>query len=150
MLGAARLEGFSGPGERGAARLSSVSTFPNPPDYHEDRGSGEAALAELLASAPGYSVESQRVKPYSKDLVSWPDLSTAPVEVTKLVGQAERECLSGWRRTMLRGESSASGPRAASVPQRPCVDPISANSPRAYAGFVVKFLQGGMISFRVG
>ncbi|CAK0869152.1 unnamed protein product, partial [Prorocentrum cordatum] len=89
-----------------------------------------------------------RVKPY-KDLVSWPDLSTAPVDVAELVGEAERECLSGWRRTMLKGESSASDLSAASVPQRPCVDPILGNGPRAYAGFVGELLQGGMISVRV-
>eukprot|EP00959_Pyramimonas_sp_CCMP1952_P234881 4907564-Pyramimonas_sp.AAC.1 len=65
--------------------------FPLPPEYHEDAHSGEAALAELLASAPGYSADSQRVKPYNKDPVSWPDLSTAPVDVADLVGEAERE-----------------------------------------------------------
>ena len=127
----------------------SYQHFPLPPEYQEDHRSGEAALTELLAAAPGYSSEAQRVKPYNKDLVSWPDLSTPPVEVTELVGEAERECLSGWRRTMLKGESSTSVPRAASVPQRPYVDPILANNPRAYAGFVGELLQGGMISFRV-
>ncbi|CAK0862397.1 unnamed protein product, partial [Prorocentrum cordatum] len=90
-----------------------------------------------------------RVKPCDKDLVSWPDLSTAPVDVADLVGEAERECLSRWGRTVLKSESSASDLSAASVPQRPCVDPILGSSPRACAGFAGELLQGGMISFRV-
>eukprot|EP00959_Pyramimonas_sp_CCMP1952_P036794 769627-Pyramimonas_sp.AAC.1 len=44
---------------------------------------------------------------------------------------------------------SASDSRDAPAPRRPYVDPILANNPRAYAGFVGKLLQGGMISFRV-
>ncbi|CAK0834679.1 unnamed protein product, partial [Prorocentrum cordatum] len=43
----------------------------------------EAALAELLASAPGYSGES-RVRPYNKELVSWPK-QMAPVPTADLV-----------------------------------------------------------------
>ncbi|CAK0887559.1 unnamed protein product, partial [Prorocentrum cordatum] len=108
-----------------------------------------APARKPAAAVGGASAPSARVKPCDKDLVSWPDLSTAPVDVADLVGEAERECLSGWRRTMLKSGSSASDLSAASVPQRPRVDPILGNSPRAYAGFVGELLQGGRIPFRV-
>eukprot|EP00959_Pyramimonas_sp_CCMP1952_P180933 3783631-Pyramimonas_sp.AAC.1 len=68
-------------------------------------------------------------------------MSTASAEVTELVDQADRECLLGWRRTMLRGETSASSARVATAPQRPCVDPTLANNPRAYAGVAGKLLE---------
>eukprot|EP00959_Pyramimonas_sp_CCMP1952_P330336 6916724-Pyramimonas_sp.AAC.1 len=58
--------------------IAQFKRFQRPPDYREDFRSGEAALAELLASAPGFSAGSQRVKPCDKDLVSWPDASSAP------------------------------------------------------------------------
>eukprot|EP00959_Pyramimonas_sp_CCMP1952_P405850 8505984-Pyramimonas_sp.AAC.1 len=45
--------------------------FELPPGYSESPLRCEAALGELLASAPGYSGES-RVRPYNKELVSWP------------------------------------------------------------------------------
>ncbi|CAK0863353.1 unnamed protein product, partial [Prorocentrum cordatum] len=143
------VDGFGGAGEREGSHLSGLSTFSPPSWISGGSSSGEAASTELLASAPGYSAEAQRVGPYNEDLVSWPDLSEQPVEVADLSGGAERECSSGWRRAALNGESSASASRSAPAPQRPYVDPILANGPRAHAGFGGETRQGSVISFRV-
>eukprot|EP00959_Pyramimonas_sp_CCMP1952_P188058 3932308-Pyramimonas_sp.AAC.1 len=57
------------------------------------RSSGDAALTEMLASAPGHSAVSQRVEPCSADLAPWPDASTAPLDVAALVDQTDRGVL---------------------------------------------------------
>ncbi|CAK0854764.1 unnamed protein product [Prorocentrum cordatum] len=121
--------------------------FELPPGYSESPQRCEAALAELLASAPGCSGES-RVRPYNKELVSWPK-HVAPVPTADLVSEADRSMLLGWRHQMLRDPADAAALRKDSGLGSPYVVPRLRFRPREYADFLLRLDQAGMLEWDV-
>ncbi|CAK0880338.1 unnamed protein product, partial [Prorocentrum cordatum] len=116
-------------------------------EYIADQMRAEAALAELLASAPGYSGES-RVRPCDKELVSWPK-HVAPVPTADLVSDADRSTLSGWRQQMLRDPAETAALRMNSGIGSPYVDPRLRFRPREYADFLLRLDQAGVLEWEV-
>ena len=110
---------------------------------------GDAALAELLANATGYSDTSARVVPYSYDKVSWPDAGSSPIPLGSLVPAAEQDRLGAWRQSMLRDQASFSVELEKASSFRPYVDPGLQRRPRDYAKFLQRLDSAGMVKWRV-
>ena len=62
----------------------------------------DGALREFLHSTSVYSQDRFDVKPYSRDLVSWPPVGSKAVSLADGLPEADRSLLADWKTHMLR------------------------------------------------
>ena len=148
------LSGFSGvaPGLPGAAGQLCLNRLRQ---TYLDMGSppGEAsgyegALSELLASSAVYGDCRRDIRPYALDLVSWPRVGSAPVDLTSALPEADRLWIAGWKGHMLRDAADASAARDALGVSRPFCEPTLMAHGRTYAQFLLRLESCGMLRFR--
>ncbi|CAK0887846.1 unnamed protein product, partial [Prorocentrum cordatum] len=112
----------------------------------EDEGFPEGALSDLLSGSPLCASGGPR-RPYSRDLISWPDAGDDPVPLTKVVAGPGAQWLRDWSTKMLRGREAADALLQQVCPRGPYVDPHLAFSPATFADFLAEMLQRKMICF---
>ncbi|CAK0851426.1 unnamed protein product [Prorocentrum cordatum] len=112
----------------------------------EDEGFPEGALSDILSGSPLYASGGPR-RPYSRDLISWPDAGDDPVPLTRVVAGPDAQWLRDWSTKMLRGREEADALLQQVCPRGPYVDPHLAFSPATFADFLAEMLQRKMICF---
>ncbi|CAK0911882.1 unnamed protein product, partial [Prorocentrum cordatum] len=113
----------------------------------EGEGFPEGALSDLLSGSPLYATGGPR-RPYSRDLISWPDVGDDPVPLTKVVAGPDAQWLRAWSSSMLRGREEADALLQQVCPRGPHVDPNLAFSPATFADFLAEMLKRKMICFQ--
>ena len=109
-----------------------------PPDL--DR---EEALRALLAHCPTYAADASPVRPYTKDLVSWPPAGATPTPLEAVLPEADLKWFSEWKHHMLRSTEDVERVRRDASARRAYVDP--ALSGRAYSDFLWRLWEAGMV-----
>ena len=114
----------------------------------------DGALRELLHSTSIYAQDRLDVKPYDKDLVSWPPVGSSACDLRLGLPEADRTMLAEWNTRMLRTDPPP--PPQCNVTQDthhdiPCTvkkaycDPALFRSGPVYADFLQRLDAGGMI-----
>ncbi|CAK0788308.1 unnamed protein product, partial [Prorocentrum cordatum] len=136
----------SGRGQR--ASLEHIqSTFACLEPLAEGEGFPEGALSDILSGSPLCATGGPR-RPYSRGLISWPDVGDDPVPLTKVVAGPDAQWLRAWSSSMLRGREEADALLQQVCPRGPYVDPHLAFSPATFADFLAEMLKRKMICFQ--
>ena len=106
--------------------------------------STEGALSELLAHCPAYAANSSSVRPYVKDMMSWPSAGSVPVALDSLLLEADKVRLRDWKHHMLRSDEECAAARRRSHVARPFVDPTFKDA-RVYSDFLWHLHGAGML-----
>ena len=122
-----------------ADAYKSVGPAPADPSFRE------GALGELLASSSIYKDCKSDVRPYVKDLVSWPSPGSTPVPLAKCLGKADSERLGAWQSHMLRPAAETEALLKDSRLRKPFCDAALVNRPRTYADFLWRLESCGML-----
>ena len=122
---------------------SDVAALGPPPGDLDGRG----ALSELLAHH-SYTQESATVAPIEVCKLSLPPPGHRPVPLATLLGDHAPVVLDRLRRKLLPKEVRESRQQATGA-RRPYVDPLFRRNPRAYAAFLQRCVDAGLIEFRV-
>ncbi len=106
---------------------------------------GRSCLQELCSSSRLYFKDRNDVQPYSRDLVSWPEVESLPVPLEGCLPHADRERLAAWQDQMLKKDS---GDQDVQEVCQPYSDPILKHNSAEYAGFLQELQKRNMISFQ--
>ena len=125
-----------------ADAYKSVSTPP------VDSSFREGALGELLASSSIYRDCKSDVRPYVKDLVSWPSLGSSPVPLVNCLSAADSKWFREWRVHMLRPALETEALIRDGRVRRPYCDPSLVKQPHTYADFLWRLKSCGMLRWK--
>lgn len=106
---------------------------------------GKSCLQELCSSSRLYFKDRSDVQPYSRDLVSWPEVESLPVPLEGCLPHADRERLAAWQDQMLKKDS---GDQDVQGVCQPYSDPILKHNSAEYAGFLQELQKRNMISYQ--
>ena len=119
-----------------------------PEQYAESRECEDGALEELLQGVAIYGDGAANPSvPYRREHISWPSSSSAPVELSTILGPTEAARLRDWRSQMLRPQREAEELKAAVCPKGAYCDRGLVGDPRTYADFLATLYSKGMVSF---
>ncbi|MCP2504969.1 MAG: hypothetical protein NLN65_06720, partial [Candidatus Poseidoniaceae archaeon] len=112
----------------------------------------DGALRELLHTTSVYAQDRLDVKPYDKELVSWPPKGSSPCDLVKGLPEADRTMLADWNTRMLNThvESCSPNSTADNMPstqktKKAYCDPALFRSASVYADFLRRLDAAGMI-----
>ena len=114
--------------------LSSYSDIGPPP---ADLGSCKECFSSLLASSSSYNTERRDIRPYARELVSWPKVGSARVVLADSLPSADRDRLRTWKQSLLREPSEVSQLNAELGDLKPYNDPALFRSPKVYGEFLM-------------
>ena len=174
------LGGFSSPTEIPISKLSSASkqslsiiadAFTRVGKLVKPILSPEGAYAELLKNTSVYSDSRCDVKPYARDLVSWPPCGSKPACLIDGLEGADKDWLVGWQTHMLADNHDShihhhsvthsnnninfnnnnihNNNSSTKSPTKAYCDPVLFRSHRNYAEFLHRLQDAGMIRWRV-
>ena len=116
----------------------------------------DGALAELLRSTSVYSDDRADVKPYAKELVSWPKEGSVPSPLLTGLSVGDRSMLANWKTHMLRNSLDTSHTHTDSnhnhthscmppVTKKAYLDPALFRNASIYCDFLKRLDAAGMI-----
>ena len=110
----------------------------------------EGALSELLQNSSVYSDARADVRPYSKELVSWPPEGSVPCPLIQGLSDADCKWFTNWQSHMLRNDSQKDRFESNSTqpPPKPHKDKSLFSSPRLYGEFLVRLRKANMLRWR--
>ena len=134
--------------QRSASRhMEGCVTSLGPPQSPQDLGAPQQMLSEVLAASATYG-DGDHVQPYQKDLVSWAAKGFSPVPIEEALSPPDREWFGEWTTHLLAPPEEAAAALAESGLEKPYMDPQLAYNSGAYADFLLRLHQAGMLRWK--
>ncbi|CAK0810182.1 unnamed protein product, partial [Prorocentrum cordatum] len=120
-----------------------MGAMPSEPGFCEE------ALRELLSGSTVYAEDGGARVPCSKELVSWPEVGSSPVDLVGCLTQDDADWARDWPHNLLKTPDEALLGARQACPRGPFVDPRLARDPVLHGDFVRRLHQCGMLRFKV-